>query len=150
MPDWCTVDFEEVTAYPDRKFNFGFDATRIPLRTGHDYVTNGQSSPGNSWLAQWNNNRLSNWAKNSVSFQPAQLGAFYELDGENLGGNNTAAVVGSFAVAAMVHPSQQAWLNNLYERLLNMDTRTVDKRYFTSCMRVFSMLIVTGNMPVFE
>jgi endo-1,4-beta-D-glucanase Y len=149
VPDWCTVNNQTVTAYPNRQYTFGYDAYRAPLRTAHNFALHEETAPGNGWLARWNNYRLSRWASNTTGFNASNLKGFYNLNGSLIGGNNNSAAVAAFTVAAMANTDRQPWLNNLYAKLRGMDNSGNDSNYFTSCMRMWGMLIVTGNMPEF-
>jgi hypothetical protein len=71
----------------------------------------------------------------------------YELDGTSprtyTGG---PAFTGAFAVAAMVDPTQQAWLNQLWAQL-RTQTGGDNNTYYHSTMQVLYAFLITGNMP---
>ena len=116
--------------------DYYYNSTRVPLRVAIDALLNDDStSRGQVTL-------LSNWAEAASQGDPALLRAGYTLDGEPLPGSNyfTTAFSAPLGAAAMNVPSQQQWLNQLYDT-----ARVSDEDYYEDTLSLLSLVVMTGN-----
>lgn len=134
FPDWCVADGS--TAY--LSYNFTYDACQVPLKIGLDYLWSGE---GKKYL-----DKLSLWVIKKTNANPVAIVDGYKLDGTATGKYNNASFVGPLAVAAMVSPKYQYWLDMLYEHLANLETGG-RWGYYNDTLRLVSLLILSGNMP---
>jgi len=115
---------------------FGGTAARYPLWVGtHALVADDPF---------WRNRllKLSHWAAAITGDDPKMLRSGYALDGNPLDDAAGFSVLfgGPLAVAAMVNPDQQPWLDALYEA-----TRTRHEGYYEDSVALISLLILGGN-----
>jgi endo-1,4-beta-D-glucanase Y len=134
MPDWCVADGS--TAY--LSYNYSYDACRVPLKIGLDYLWNGQ---GGEQL-----DKISGWITRTTNGNPELIVDGYKLNGIPLGKYNNAAFVGPFCVAAMVSKQHQEWLNKSVSCLIGLETGG-RFGYYNDTLRLLSLLIISGNMP---
>jgi endo-1,4-beta-D-glucanase Y len=133
FPDWCVADGS--TAY--LSYNYSYDACRVPLKIGLDYLWNGK---GGEHLE-----KLSNWITGMTNGNPELIVDGYKLNGTPLGKYNNAAFVGPFCVAAMVSKKHQEWLDKSFSHLVGLETGG-RFGYYNDTIRLLSLLIVSGNM----
>jgi len=133
-PDWCVP--EGSTSY--LSYNFTYDASQVPLNIGLDHLWHGK---GKKYLI-----RLNNWISEKTGERPDLILDGYKLNGTPIGKYNNAAFVGPLAVAAMVAPKYQSWLDALYQHLVLMETGG-NWGYYPDTIRLVSLLILSGNMP---
>ncbi len=116
--------------------SFYYNALRDPLHLGIDALLSG--SPRSTAQVQ----KISSWIVGAAAGNPANIRAGYELDGTPLAGSDyfTTAFAAPFAVAAMTVPSQQAWLNALYDTV-----RLSDEGYYEDSISLLAMLVLSGN-----
>jgi len=134
-PDWCDVEGNQVSNYG---YNYSYDACRVPLRVGIDYIWYGDQR------AKEINLKISNWLKTTTDSDPTRIVAGYKITGEPLVGYSNAAFVGPFGVGSMVDETLQSWCDALFDRL----SRFSDGGpwgYYQDCLKMLSMLIMTGN-----
>ncbi len=91
--------------------------------------------------------KISRWARKATGGDPHNLKGGYELDGTPLPGSDyfTIFFAAPIGVAAMTVPSQQGWLNALYDSV-----RGVNEGYYEDTVALLSMLVMTGNFWVPE
>lgn len=113
-----------------------YNATRVPLRIGHDALLRGDA------LSRIQSQRISLFVEAAAGGVATNVRAGYALDGTPLPGSNyfTTAFAAPLGVAAMVTPTQQQWLNDLYEAV-----RLSDEGYFEDTLTLLSLLVMSGN-----
>ena len=116
--------------------SYYYNAGRDPMRLGMDALLN---SNGTS-KAQVR--KMSLWIKTKASGLPANIKAGYALDGTPLPDGNYSSTffIAPFGVAAMVVPSQQAWLNSIYSAV-----RATHEDYYQDSVNLLCLLVMTGN-----
>lgn len=114
-----------------------WNACRVPWRIGADAVTSGDSS---SLAAA---RKLNAWVKARTGGNPANIGLGYRLDGTQISGGSAAAFFAPFAVVAATDPASQAWLDALWNRMLQ--TPIDSSSYFSASIQLQVMITVTGN-----
>ncbi|HYX36406.1 MAG TPA: glycosyl hydrolase family 8 [Oligoflexus sp.] len=148
-------------------YNFGYDSCRTPWRVGIDYLWYGnanalsaRSSDGsiNPQIAHDMPNVNTKWLQRISEGNPMNVRSSYELNGTP----SATSFVGSqrnfvspMAVAAMVDPSNQEWLNTLYDWMRLQTPGTpytknglrASPSYFEDTVMMVNMIAVTGNMP---
>lgn len=114
---------------------YGYNACRDPWRFGIDAAISGD---GKSIKVA---RRISEWARRKTSNNPAALRDGYELNGAAVAEYQTMAFVAPFAVAAMVDPKAQKWLDALWEAMVARKP----EGYYPDSIRLLSMLAVSRN-----
>ncbi len=123
-----------------RDGSYAYNACRIPLRFGTDYVTSGDAR------AQRMTQRLNEFVKKASGGDPKQLRGGYYLDGRPMVDYETMAFTGPFGVGAMVDASNQAWLDALWKHSVEREP----ERYYEDTLRMISMIVMSGNWWVPE
>ena len=118
-----------------RDGSYAYNACRIPLRLGTDYVVNGD--PRAKRIMQ----RLNGFVQQVSGGDPTALRAGYRLDGEPMTDYETMAFTGPFGVGAMVDPANQAWLDALWQHTVSRKP----ERYYEDTLKMLSMLVMSGN-----
>ena len=113
-----------------------YNSTRVPLRLATDALLWGDLVSTNQVR------RISLFIEAAANATPSAIRAGYALDGTPLSGSGyfTTAFAAPLGVAAMVTPSQQAWLNALYDAV-----RLSDENYYEDTLTLLSMLLMSGN-----
>jgi hypothetical protein len=113
-----------------------YNAGRFPWRLGTDALLNNDPDS----LAQ--TRKISIWAKRATSGLPANIKPGYRLDGTPIPPGNyfTTFFVAPLGVAAMTEPSQQSWLNALYDAVYN-----THEDYYEDSVTLLCLLVMTGN-----
>jgi hypothetical protein len=86
--------------------------------------------------------KMNSWIQTSTGNDPSKIMSGYQLSGAAVGTFNIPAYLGPFACAAMVDNGSQAWLNATYNRLC---TFIDNDNYYNQCLKVLSLLLLTGN-----
>lgn len=120
---------------------YSYNAGRDPWRIGMDGLLTGDRQ---SLVSV---GKISRWARKATGGDPHNLKGGYELDGTPLPGSDyfTIFFAAPVGVAAMTVPSQQGWLNALYDSV-----RGVNEGYYEDTVALLSMLVMTGNLWVPE
>jgi endo-1,4-beta-D-glucanase Y len=115
---------------------YGYNAGRDPWRLGTDALVNGNAAAAAAAA------KISSWAEEETDGHPQRLRAGYELNGAPLPGSNyfTTFFAAPIGVAAMTAPSQQAWLNALYDSV-----RTVREDYYEDTITLLALLVMTRS-----
>jgi hypothetical protein len=115
---------------------YNYNAGRDPWRLGTDALLNGDARA----LAAVA--RISAWVEETTGGDPRQIRAGYALDGTPLPGSDyfTTFFAAPLGVAAMAVPSQQAWLNAIYDAV-----RQRDENYYEDSVTLLCMLVMTAN-----
>ncbi|MFD4639969.1 glycosyl hydrolase family 8 [Lentzea sp. NPDC058436] len=114
-----------------------WNACRVPWRIGADAVTSSDSSSLNAAR------KLNTWVKSKTGGNPNNIAIGYQLNGTQLSGGNAAAFFAPFAVVAATDPGSQAWLDALWNKMLQ--TPVDGSSYFSASIQLQVMITVTGN-----
>ncbi len=115
---------------------FYYNAVRAPWRLGTDALLSGDPTS----TAQ--TRKMAQWVHSAAGGDPAKISSGYHLDGTVISGAGyfSTLFAAGFAVAAMSEPSQQKWLNALYDLV-----RTSDEDYYEDTVSLLCLLVLTGN-----
>jgi endo-1,4-beta-D-glucanase Y len=143
-------DFLEPVSATDRSFrpaspgflegsydgSYYYNAVRVPFRLGLDALLNGDA------VSRAQIQKISLWASLTTGGDPANIKAGRELDGDLLLGNDfvTTIFAAPLGVAAMNEPTQQQWLNDVYDAV-----RVSDEGYYEDTISLLCLLVMTGN-----
>jgi endo-1,4-beta-D-glucanase Y len=115
--------------------DYSYNACRDPWRLGTDALLSGDPAS----LAQAR--KIANWARLAAGGNADRIRPGYRLDGRPLSGDYfTTVFVAPIAVAAMTEPSQQQWLDDLYDAVHG---RFED--YYEDSVTLLCLLVMTGN-----
>lgn len=113
---------------------YAYNAGRIPWRIGLDVLLN--DDPTSRSQVQM----MSRWLEIETGGQVINIKAGYALDGTPLSDYFTTFFAAPFGVAAMSDPTQQVWLNDIYDAVY--DTH---EDYYEDSVTLLSLLAMTGN-----
>ncbi len=114
---------------------YNYNAGRDPWRLGTDGLLNGDSR-ARAAVA-----RISAWAQVATGSDPQRIRPGYQLDGTPLRTDYfTTFFAAPLGVAAMTVPSQQAWLNAIYDAV-----RQRQENYYEDSITLLCMLVMTAN-----
>ncbi|MFS8099722.1 discoidin domain-containing protein [Lentzea alba] len=116
---------------------YWWNACRVPWRIGADAATGGDSK---SLIAA---RKLNTWARSKFGGNPGNIRVGYQLNGTQLSSDVSAAFFAPFAVAATTDPGSQAWLDSLWNKMVQTPIGSDD--YFASSIQLQVMITVTGN-----
>lgn len=116
--------------------DYNYNAGRIPWRVGLDVLIH--NDPTSSEIVQ----KISHWIENSTAGNPTQIRAGYKLDGTPLPNSDyfSTFFVAPMGVAAMTDPTQQEWLNTVYDVVY--DTH---QDYYEDSVTLLCLMTMTGN-----
>jgi endo-1,4-beta-D-glucanase Y len=116
--------------------DYSYNSCRVPWRLATDALINGNG------LVLRVVRRNVMWLHNATAANPNAIRAGYHLNGSPLPGSNyfTTAFAAPFAVAAMTQPSEQTFLNALYDSV-----KASDEDYYEDSLSLLCMLVLTGN-----
>jgi hypothetical protein len=116
--------------------HYAYNAGRDPWRIATDALLN------NDPVSRAQANKITGWVANATGGNPDNIKAGYQLDGTPTAGSNyfTIFFAAPFGVAAMTAPSQQTWLNAVYDAVY--DTHEGD---YEDSVTLLCLLIMTGN-----
>jgi len=114
-----------------------YNACRDPWRLACDYLVNGEINAYNSV------NKINYWLKNATSLNVGNISNGYSLNGTAMYSWNDATFLGPFTVGAMLDTNQN-WINNLYEELLNGNNIS-NGSYYSNTLKLLSMIVISGN-----
>lgn len=144
LPDFIVLDGDPETAAPaEADFlegpddgHFSYNAGRDPWRIGADALLNNDERSRSA--AQ----KISLWAETATGGDPGAFRAGYALDGTPVEGSDyfTTFFVAPLGVAAMTEPSQQEWLNAVYDAVY--DTH---EDYYEDTVTLLCLITMTGN-----
>lgn len=118
-----------------RDGSYAYNACRIPLRMGTDYLLSADERPRR--IAQ----RINDFVKKASGGDPKNLRGGYYLSGKPMVDYETMAFTGPFAVGAMVDESDQEWLDALWKHTIERET----ENYYEDTLRMLSMIVLSGN-----
>ena len=115
---------------------YEYNACRDPWRLATDALINNDPVSRAQALA------ITQWCRSTTGENPYAIHAGYTLLGVPVPDSDyfSTAFSAPMAVAAMLDPSGQQWLNSLYD-----STRTSDQDYYEDTLSVLSMLMLTAN-----
>jgi endoglucanase len=115
---------------------YNYNAGRVPWRVGMDALLHNDETSRSIAL------KVSHWIESAAEEDPANIRAGYELDGTPLPDSDyfTTFFVAPMGVAAMNDPSQQDWLNAIYDSVY--DQR---EDYYEDSVTLLCLLVMTGN-----
>ncbi|MER5322852.1 glycosyl hydrolase family 8 [Streptosporangium roseum] len=116
---------------------YWWNACRDPWRIGADAVTSGDAK---SLAAA---RKLNTWIKGKTGGDPSKIAVGYSLNGTQISSGSEPAYFAPFAVAAMTDSGSQAWLDALWNKMLNTSFTPTD--YFSTSIQLQVMITVTGN-----
>ncbi len=131
-PRPAPADFLEGSHDGDYYYNAG----RVPWRLAVDGLLNNDPNS----LAQAG--RISVWAETAAEGNPDNIKAGYKLNGTPLAGSNyfTTFFAAPLGVAAMTVPSQQSWLNSVYDAVYSRH-----EGYYEDSVNLLCLLVMSGN-----
>lgn len=118
-----------------RDGSYAYNACRIPLRMGTDYLLSADAHPRR--IAR----RINDFAKKASGGDPKRLRGGYYLDGKEMVDYETMAFTAPFAVGAMTDPSDQTWLDRLWTHCVER----ASENYYEDTLRLMSMIVLSGN-----
>ena len=115
---------------------FYYNACRDPWRIATDAVTSADATSTAQALV------VSRWIRATTLENPQAIRAGYGLDGSNLPGSNffTTAFAAPMAVAALLDPEAQTFLNALYDAISQSD-----EGYFEDSIALLCLVVVSNN-----
>jgi endo-1,4-beta-D-glucanase Y len=118
--------------------DYYYNAGRDPWRLGTDAVLSGDPVS----LAQ--TRKITRWIRTAAAGNPHNIRSGYRLNGSALPGAGeyfTIFFAAPFGVAAMTDPSQQEWLNDIYDAV-----HAAHEDYYEDSVTLLALLTMTGNM----
>ncbi|MFN3491556.1 MAG: glycosyl hydrolase family 8 [Anaerolineales bacterium] len=142
LPDFIVSDDSGFTPAPpyflenDTDGSYNYNAGRVPWRVGLDGLIHNDSTSRE--IVQ----KISHWIEVNAEGNPANIRAGYELDGTPLPNSEyfTTFFVAPLGVAAMNNPSQQEWLNSIYDSVYNKQ-----EDYYEDSVNLLCLMVMTGN-----
>lgn len=117
--------------------HYFYNACRVPWRLATDYLVSGDRR------ARKTVEKMTAWIRRETGGNPSLIHAGYDLSGTSVSDDHSLAFVAPFAVGAMVNPTNQQWLNALWNFMVNM--RPEDSDYYGNTIKLLSMIIISGN-----
>ena len=116
--------------------HYSYNAGRDPWRIGTDALLN------NDPISMLLTRRMADWIASAMGGDPTNIKAGYYLDGTPLPDSDyfTTFFVAPFGVAMMTRPSQQQFLNDIYNAVYN-----THEDYYEDSVTLLSLLVMTGN-----
>ena len=118
-----------------RDGSYAYNACRIPLRMGTDYLLSGDARPRRIAM------RINEFVKRASKGDPKKLRGGYHLDGKEMVDYETMAFTGPFTVGAMMDPAGQEWLDRLWTHCVERES----ENYYEDTLRLLSMIAISGN-----
>ncbi len=118
---------------------YNYNACRDPWRLATDFLVSGEP------LAQTAVQRINAAMRTSTGNNPASIRSGYQLNGTPLPGTDylSMAFVSPLGVGAMVHASNQAWLNAIWD--LMIATPIEAEGYYENSLKLLGMIVMSGN-----
>lgn len=144
MPDFIVMTGDDHTPQPAPPDflegaddgHYSYNAGRVPWRVGTDALLNNDAA--SRAIAQ----KISLWAESASNGDPTSIKAGYDLDGNPLPDSDyfTTFFVAPMGVAAMTDPTQQEWLNAIYDSVYDRH-----EDYYEDSVTLLCLLVMTGN-----
>lgn len=116
---------------------YWYNACRDPWRIGADAAVTGDAK---SLAAA---RKLNTWIKGKTGGDPSKIAVGYQLNGTQIDSGSDSAFVAPFAVAATTDSGSQAWLDALWNKMVNTPIQT--DTYFGASIQLQVMITVSGN-----
>lgn len=117
--------------------SYWWNACRDPWRIGADAVTSGDSAS----LASAR--KLNTWIKSKTGGNANSIGSGYKLNGTVIDPSSDAAFFAPFAVTAMTDSGSQAWLDAIWNKMLNTPVDT--NSYYAASIQLQVMITASHN-----
>lgn len=132
VPEPAPADFLEG---PDGG-HYYYNAGRVPWRVGSDSLLYGD--PASTAISR----KISLWAESVSNGDPGAFRSGYDLEGNALDGSDyfTTFFVAPLGLAAMTSPTQQTWLNTVYDSVFN-----IHEDYYEDTVNLLCLITMTGN-----
>jgi endo-1,4-beta-D-glucanase Y len=131
VPDWCTASGTQASG---QGYNFYYDAIRTPWRIAIDYLWFG--TPKAKTVCD-------DISKFFAAGGVSNIGDGYTITGNKYSNNLSPAFISCIASGAMTGYST-TFAKDMYKK--NIDTK-LDDEYYGMCLRMFALLLTTGNFP---
>jgi endo-1,4-beta-D-glucanase Y len=146
LPDFVTpqssTDHTPRPAAPDflegpHDGDYYYNAGRVPWRIGIDALLNRDTT------FSIQTGKISIWAQNAAGGDPHNLHSGYKLDGSPISDPDyfTKFFAAPLGIAAMTQPTQQQWLNDIYDAI-----RGADEGYYEDTVALLCLIVMTGNV----
>jgi endo-1,4-beta-D-glucanase Y len=143
LPDFiCHINTTPVPArakYLESKHDgsYSYNACRLPFRVALDFLITGE--PRSRAVL----GKINRWARQKTGEDPTKIGAGYTLSGKEIDHDSQMCFVAPLAVAAMVDPENQAWLNGLDSYVINSARDATG--YYDSTIKLLCLIALSGN-----
>lgn len=115
-----------------------YNSCRVPFRLGIDVIMTGDERARKALQ------KINRWIVAETRGDPSSIRAGYRLDGEVVDRDDRSqAFTACFAVGAMCDPSNQEWLNALWDRVGKADTKS--EGYYADTLRMLCLIVLSGN-----
>jgi hypothetical protein len=114
-----------------------WNSCRTPWRIGTDAITGGNSASLTSAR------KLNSWIKSKTGGNPNNIAVGYSLSGSAISSGSEPAFFAPFAIVAMTDSSSQAWLDALWNKMINTGFTSTD--YYSTSIQLQVMIIASGN-----
>jgi endo-1,4-beta-D-glucanase Y len=114
-----------------------WNSCRTPWRLGTDAITGGSSASLTSAR------KMNSWVKSKTGGNPSNIAVGYSLSGSAISSGSEPAFFAPFTIAAMTDSSSQAWLDALWNKMINTGFTSTD--YYSTSIQLQVMIIASGN-----
>ncbi|MEP7142313.1 MAG: glycosyl hydrolase family 8 [Ferruginibacter sp.] len=130
-----------ISNYLESKYDgcYNYNACRVPWRIATDFIIYGDKR--SKEIVE----KINKWIRETTWDNPDNISAGYTLAGDDIKTRHFEAMsfIASFAVAAMVDPKHQVWLNKLWNYIVSFDLDQYD--YYDNSIKMLGMVILSGN-----
>jgi endo-1,4-beta-D-glucanase Y len=116
---------------------YWWNSCRTPWRIGTDAITSGNAASAASAR------KINTWIKGKTGGNPDNIAVGYSLGGTAISSGSEPAFFAPFAVAALTDPGSQAWLDALWNKMVNTSFTSTD--YYSTSIQLQVMIIASGN-----
>jgi endoglucanase len=118
--------------------SYYYNSCRVPFRLGVDLIMTGDERARKALK------KINSWIVAETRGDPSAIRAGYRLNGEVVDRDDRSqAFTACFAVGAMCDPSNQEWLNALWDSVEKADTKS--EGYYGNTLRMLCMVALSGN-----
>jgi endo-1,4-beta-D-glucanase Y len=117
--------------------DYEYNACRVPWRIATHYITSGDTR------AKTIAGKMASWIRSATGGDPGNISAAYQLSGAPLPGftYTDMTTVAPFAVASMLDGGNRAWLNDLWDFIVDDG----GGGYYGDTIKLLSMIVISGN-----
>jgi len=147
LPHWCDYNGNQPVGKRDyfEDYTYEYDALQTSFKIALDYLINGPETHPLAYLIP---DSLSKSIRRSSNEEIEKTGTGYDLDGNIVNpSGGSSAFLGAFGVASMVSSEHQQWCNSLYSSLRDKSAGGTFG-FYNDIIRLFSLIIMSGNYPV--